>query len=56
MTLGCACTMTVLWFRDIFPVKLIWLEAVAQLVGGGNPVAMGMLLSIIADVTDEEER
>lgn len=56
MALGAACTITVLWFRDVFPVKLIWLEAVAQLVGGGNPVAIGMLLSIIADATNEEER
>lgn len=56
MMIGSAVTMLVLWFRDVFPVELIWLEAAAQVIGGGNPVAMGLLLSIIADATTEEER
>lgn len=56
ITMGAAISTMVLWFRSIFPVELIWLEAVPQLIGGGNPVAIGLLLSVIADATNEEER
>lgn len=46
----------VLWFRNIFPVRLVWLEGFGQLLGGGNPIILGMLFSMITDTTNEEER
>lgn len=48
--------MLVLWFRDLFPVQLVWLDAVGPLIGGGNPVLVALLLSMLADATSEEER
>ena len=56
MTLGVLWTMLVLWFQDVFPVRLLWLESIGQLIGGGNPVVIALLLSMLADATTEEER
>ncbi|KAJ4397730.1 hypothetical protein N0V93_001965 [Gnomoniopsis smithogilvyi] len=56
LTLGALWTTLVLWFRNIFPVRLVWLESVGQLIGGGTPVAMGLLFSMTTDATNEEER
>lgn len=56
MTLGALWTTLVLWFRNVFPVRLVWLEAVGQLIGGGVPAVMALLFSMTTDATNEEER
>ncbi|KUJ23460.1 MFS general substrate transporter [Mollisia scopiformis] len=56
MTLGVIWTVLVLWFSDVFPLQLIWLESAGQLVGGGIPILVALLLSMVTDVTTEEER
>ncbi|RAO67780.1 uncharacterized protein BHQ10_003792 [Talaromyces amestolkiae] len=44
----------VCWFN--LPVRLLWLGGVFQLPGGGNLVAVTMLMTIVADVFSAEER
>lgn len=56
LALGAAWSFLVLWFRAVLPVRMIWLEALGTIIGGGSPVAMALLFSIISDVTNEEER
>lgn len=56
LTLGGLWTTSVLWFRAVLPVRLIWLECLGQLIGGGNPILLGLLFSMITDTTNEEER
>ncbi|KAJ4405922.1 hypothetical protein N0V82_010222 [Gnomoniopsis sp. IMI 355080] len=55
-TLGALWTTLVLWFPNVFPVRLVWLESVGQLIGGGAPALMGLLFSMTTDATNEEER
>lgn len=54
--LGCVWTMLVLYFPSVFPVRLLWLQAIGQFIGGGVPTAIGLLLSMLADETTEKER
>lgn len=54
--LGATWTAVVLSFPAIFSVRLIWLESLGALVGGGNPVAVGLLLTMLTDASVEEER
>ncbi len=46
----------VLWFRDFFPTRLLLLQAVFQVIGGGNTVSVAVLYSVVADVVSEAER
>lgn len=48
--------MTVVYFHNIFPVELIWLGSLGNFLGGGSAVISGIVLSMIADSTTEEER
>ncbi|KAI0837195.1 MFS general substrate transporter [Hypoxylon sp. FL0890] len=48
--------IVVLHFNNIFPVELIWLGAAGLLLGGGNALLVGIILSMITDSTTEEER
>jgi hypothetical protein len=56
LALGVFWDMTVLWFHDIFPPKLIALSSLFISVGGGNAVMVGMLLSMVSDVVPEDKR
>ena len=56
MTLSALWSLFVIWFSEVFPVRLVWLESVGQLIGGGNPVLIALLLSMLADASTEEER
>ncbi|CAN8101424.1 unnamed protein product [Discula destructiva] len=56
LTLGTLWTTTVLWFRTIFPIRLVWLECVGQVIGGGIAITMSLLFSMVADSTNEDER
>ncbi|KAI1477123.1 MFS general substrate transporter [Daldinia eschscholtzii] len=54
--LGILWAMTVVYFHNIFPVELIWLSSAGNFLGGGSAVIAGIVLSMIADSTTEEER
>ncbi|KAI1378591.1 MFS general substrate transporter [Hypoxylon crocopeplum] len=49
-------SMVVLYFHTVFPTELIWLGSAGLLVGGGNAVLTGIILSMTSDATNEEER
>lgn len=42
------------WFN--LPIRLVWLTGLFRAPGGGEQFATFMLMTIIADVFDEEER
>ncbi|QGA13068.1 hypothetical protein EYB26_000713 [Talaromyces marneffei] len=46
----------VLWWSDIFPLRAIWLSALAWLFGGGLVVASALVWTMMADVTTEQQR
>ncbi|KAI1392694.1 MFS general substrate transporter [Hypoxylon trugodes] len=48
--------VTVLYFNNVLPVELIWLGSAGYLIGGGNAILIGIILSIITDSTTEEKR
>ncbi len=54
--LSWAWVMIVLWFGDIFPTRLILLQSVFKVVGGGDTVGVAVIYSIIADVVSEADR
>jgi hypothetical protein len=45
-----------LWFSNIFPLRAVWISALAWLFGGGLVVAAAMVWTMMADVTTEEQR
>lgn len=49
-------TGTVLWWSNVFPLRAIWLSALAWLFGGGLVVAAALIWTMMADVTTEEQR
>jgi hypothetical protein len=44
------------WFWEVFPLRLIWVTPVFQIIGGGNSVIVSMLFTMIADVSPAEDR
>jgi len=44
------------FFWQIFPIQLVWLSALHSFMGGGDPMALATLLTIVADVTSPAER
>ncbi|TRX94951.1 hypothetical protein FHL15_004036 [Xylaria flabelliformis] len=46
----------VLCWSDVFPITAIWASSAGQFIGGGNSVLIAVVLSMIADATNEEER
>jgi MFS family permease len=47
---------TVLWWSNIFPLRAIWISALAWLFGGGLVVAAALVWTMMADVTTEKQR
>ena len=43
-------------FSPVIPIRLVWLEAVAGLFGGGYLVALALVLVIVSDVTPTSQR
>ena len=43
-------------FPNIFPIRLLWLEAVGAIFGGGYPVARALIYAVISDVTSLDAR
>ena len=56
MALGFVIQLTVLYFRNIFPTRLVWLSAASIALGGGNAVLVAIIQSIVTDATSEQER
>ncbi|RYC57945.1 hypothetical protein CHU98_g8261 [Xylaria longipes] len=48
--------LPVLYWSDVFPITAVWAASAGQLIGGGNGVLIAVVLSMIADATNEEER
>lgn len=42
------------WFN--LPIRLLWLAGLFQVPGGGDLVAVTMLMTVVADVFSAEER
>lgn len=49
-------TIVVMWFSNIFPLRVLWLSSLAWLIGGGPVVAFAIIWTMMADVTTESER
>lgn len=48
--------MIVLWFDTVFPPIMVVSSSLFQFIGGGNPVLVGILLSMVADLIPEDKR
>ncbi|KAI1759273.1 MFS general substrate transporter [Hypoxylon sp. FL1150] len=48
--------MAVVYFHTAVPIQLVWLGSAGLLIGGGQAVLLGILLSMTTDSTTEEER
>lgn len=53
---GALIELAVVYWNNIFPITAIWFSAAGQLLGGGNGVLIAVVLSMIADTTNEEDR
>lgn len=42
-------------FPDFFPIRLLWLEAILGVLGGGSMVATALLFVIVSDVTPSSQ-
>jgi MFS family permease len=56
MALNLLCAMVILWFWKVFPLQLVWVSGVFQLIGGGQAIVAGGVLSVLSDVATEEQR
>ncbi|KAI3324497.1 major facilitator superfamily transporter [Xylariaceae sp. AK1471] len=56
LLVGALVQLAVVYWRDVFPVTAIWASSAGQLIGGGNAVLLAVILSMIADATNEEDR
>lgn len=48
--------LVVCWFPQIFPLRLVWLAWAMTLIGGGAPVGLSMVMTMIADVVKPSQR
>jgi hypothetical protein len=48
--------LMVCWWWRIFPLRLIWLSPVFQIIGGGGTVIQSVIYAIISDVSTEANR
>lgn len=44
------------WCPAIFSLRLVWLAPFTRIIGGGDTVASSMLITMVADIFDENER
>ncbi|KAI1502946.1 major facilitator superfamily domain-containing protein [Biscogniauxia marginata] len=56
MVLALFWMMLVLYLPDVLPIELVWLGSASPFVGGGQAVLVGVVLSMITDETNEDER
>nr|POE90637.1 efflux pump ustt [Quercus suber] len=48
--------LIVLWFFQLFAIRLVWLSTLFCLLGGGSTVCAGLLYVIVSDVTTPMDR
>lgn len=48
--------MNIGYFSDILPLRMIWLSGLFRIIGGGDPVLVSNALTMVADMSSEEER
>ncbi len=48
--------MVVGWFYQTLSPRLIWLSPISYILGGGNPVLVATITSMVVDVVPESER
>ncbi|KAH8897364.1 MFS general substrate transporter [Thozetella sp. PMI_491] len=56
IALNLLCAMVILWFWRVFPLQLVWISGLFQLIGGGQAIIAGGVLSILSDIATEEQR
>jgi MFS family permease len=56
LVVGVFVELVVVYWRDVFPVTAVWAASAGQLIGGGNAVLVAVVLSMIADATNETDR
>ncbi|CAJ2500450.1 Uu.00g033030.m01.CDS01 [Anthostomella pinea] len=56
LVMGLLWTMAVVYFHNALQLEAVWLASAGSLLGGGNAVLIGVILSMISDATNEEER
>ncbi|KAL4875079.1 major facilitator superfamily domain-containing protein [Aspergillus karnatakaensis] len=54
--LNCVILFVVMWFSDVFPLRMVWTACLSYVFGGGPVVTMAVIFTMMADVTTEEER
>ncbi|KAI0193161.1 major facilitator superfamily domain-containing protein [Astrocystis sublimbata] len=48
--------MVVGWFSQTLSPRMVWLSPIAYLLGGGNPVLLATINSMVVDIVPESER
>ena len=43
-------------FPQVFPIRLIWLQGLIAIFGGGSLVVSALLLVVVSDITLEYQR
>ncbi|KAH8202714.1 hypothetical protein TruAng_003090 [Truncatella angustata] len=56
MALSILWMMAILWFNSVFNPALIATACLFRLIGGGSPVVIGVILSMVSDVIPEDGR
>ena len=46
----------VLWWPAVFPIWTIYIAAGFVFIGGGSALLVGVILSIVSDVIEEDKR
>lgn len=46
----------VLWWHTVFPIWTIYIAAGFVCIGGGSALLVGVILSIVSDVMEEDKR
>ena len=46
----------IMWFDNIFPLRMVWAGAALFAIGGGPPVISALVWTIVADVATEQQR
>ncbi|KAI1298242.1 major facilitator superfamily domain-containing protein [Xylaria venustula] len=55
LLVGALIELAVVYWSNVFPITAIWASSAGQLLGGGNGVLIAVVLSMIADATNEED-
>lgn len=56
MILAGIVNLTIIWFSDILPIRLIWLAPLFIFIGGGHATMGSVFYAIGSDITTEANR